>query len=335
MVVAPDGLGDACTGSTHIVLVGVVAEVVAARPHSRHRRGARADEGIEHDVALVGVEVDEALRQLHREGRGVPDLGRPLGCQLPHVERGRHELVGRGGGAMGQAFALPRLLRPGAVEATLAGDDHPLGEVAQGGIARLLVRAPGAAAARTTCLLPDDLASQEQPEAVLQDGDDVGGERPVGLAAEVGHVDSDASSRFEDADALGEDGFEHLQVLEVAAWYVAFTQLGLIGLAGVVGRRRDDQRHGRGTDAIHGAAVAEVDLVDHAGRLYVVVVAQDGRREAGVEVGGVVVLAPRDAECRGGCPAPALGSCRHGCQPSLCRCWSLSCCHTIDPTQGV
>ena len=56
-----------------------------------------------------------------------------------------------------------------------------------------------------SCLVPDDLAPQQQAEAVLQDGDDVGGQRPVRLAAQVGHVDGDAAAGLERAHALGED----------------------------------------------------------------------------------------------------------------------------------
>src|SRR3546814_2219853 len=50
----------------------------------------------------VGVEVDQALGQLDGERRRVPDPRGALGCQLPHVEGGVHELVGRGGGLGGQ-----------------------------------------------------------------------------------------------------------------------------------------------------------------------------------------------------------------------------------------
>ena len=41
------------------------------------------------------------------------------------------------------------------------------------------------------------------------------------------------------AARLGKDRLQHLQVLEIATRYVALAQLGLVGLAGVVGRRRD------------------------------------------------------------------------------------------------
>ena len=211
----------------------------------------------------------------------------------------------------------------------------PLGEVAQGGVARPLVRAPGAAAARAAGLLPDDLAPQQQPEAILQDGDDVGRQRAVGLATEVGDVDRDAPAGLERADALGEDRLQHLQVLEIASL--------VCGLRRARSRRPCPRSTGgevttsetdEAADAVHRAAVAQVDLVDDAGRLDGVVVAQDGGREPGVEVGRVVVLAPGDAERRGGGPAPALGSCGHGCQPFLCRCWSLSCCHTVTLRRG-
>ena len=102
--------GDPLAGRLGVGLVGVVAEVVAAGAHGRHGGGARAHERVEHDVALVGVELDQALRELDRERRRVADAGGALGRQLPHVERGVHELVGRGGGPDGQA-QLPRASR--------------------------------------------------------------------------------------------------------------------------------------------------------------------------------------------------------------------------------
>src|SRR3546814_7111320 len=79
----------------------------------------------------VGVEVDQALGQLDGERRRVPDPRGALGCQLPHVEGGVHELVGRGGGLGGQPPSGAHRRLDGTVEAALAGDHHPLGEVAQ------------------------------------------------------------------------------------------------------------------------------------------------------------------------------------------------------------
>ena len=43
-----------------------------------------------------------------------------------------------------------------------------------------------------------------RPRSVLEDVDDVGRQRAVGLAAEVGHVDGDAAARLEHPGALGE-----------------------------------------------------------------------------------------------------------------------------------
>ena len=51
----------------------------------------------------------------------------------------------------------------------LLGDDDPLGQVAQHRVGRALERPPRAGAAGALGLLPDDLAPQQQPEAVLQD----------------------------------------------------------------------------------------------------------------------------------------------------------------------
>src|SRR5690606_14300587 len=123
--------GDAVPGRLRVGLVGVVAEVVAAGAHGGDSRGAGAHERVQDHVALVRVEDDQALRQLDREGRRVVDPGGALGGQLPHVEGGVEELVGRGGGLVGQAAASPLGPVHGTVEPALAGDHDPLGEVPQ------------------------------------------------------------------------------------------------------------------------------------------------------------------------------------------------------------
>ena len=227
----------------------------------------------------------------------------------------------------------PRARRTGpfrrAVEPTLAGDDHPLGEVAEDRVGRLLERAPGAVAARAARLPPHHLAAEQQPEAVLQDADHVGGQGAVGLAAEVGDVDGDAAPGLELGGALGEDVLEHREVLDVGGRDVALPELLLVGLAGEVGRGRDDERHGRGPHAVHRAGIADVDLVDHAGGLDRVVVAQRGGGEPGVEAAGVVVLPPGHAEAGRAGGSLALRVWSHRGQPSRRSR------HTTDPTEGV
>ena len=177
-----------------------------------------------------------------------------------------------------------------------------------------------------------DLAAQQQPQAVLQDPDDVGRQGSVGLAAEVGHVDGDAAAGLELGDALGEDVFEHREVLDVGGGDVALAKLLLVGLAGEVGRRGDHQRHRRRPHAVHRSGVADVDLIDDAGRLDGVVAAHGGGGEPGVEAAGIVVLAAGHAERGRGRRSLALrvvpGSGHRG-QPSRRSR------HTTDPTKGV
>ena len=159
-----------------------------------HGRPA-AHERVEHEVALVGVEADELLGELHRERRGVPHAPGALGRDRPHVEREGQEVVGDEAALVGQPARGPpaRRLRP--VEAALAGHHHALGDVAQHRVRRAAERAPRAVAGRTLGFSPDDLAPQEETQVVLEDAHDIGGQRTVRLAAEVGDVDGDAPAR--------------------------------------------------------------------------------------------------------------------------------------------
>jgi hypothetical protein len=91
-------------------------------------------------------------------------------------------------------------------------------------------------------LHPHDLATQQQLQFVLQDRDDIGGEAPVGAAAEVGDVDRDAAPRLELADTFGEHLGQHPEVFLVARRDVALAECGLVVLAGEVRRRGHDQR---------------------------------------------------------------------------------------------
>ena len=91
-----------------------------------------------------------------------------------------------------------------AVEAALAGDDHPLGRVAQHRVGRELNEPQAHDPLAPALLLPHHLAAQQQPEVVLQDRRDVGGQIAVRAAAEVGDVDRDPAAGFERARRLGE-----------------------------------------------------------------------------------------------------------------------------------
>ena len=230
-------------------------------------------------------------------------------------------------------LALRRL--EGPVEAALAGDDHPLGDVAEHGVGGALEGAPGARAAGGPALPPHDLAPQQQAE-VLEDLGDVAGQRAVGATAEVGHVDGDAAARLEHPLALGEDPLEHGEVLEVVGGHAVLAQALLVGLAREVGRRRDDQRHRVRLQVLELADVAAVDGVDHGGvvELDGVVGRELGSHEAVVEARGVVALAPRRAEVGGGGGALAAAGpgrraggrggrrCGHGATSSTGGSWS-------------
>ena len=164
------------------------------------------------------------------------DATRALRLDVPHVERGRHELVGVDRVLRRQAAPLAIGAAQRAVEAALARDDDALGRVAQHRIRRAAERSPRAAAGRAFALAPHDLAAQQEAELVLEDADDVGGEAAVGLAAEVGDVHRDAPARLELARALGEHVGEQLEVLDVRARHAVALELLFVLLAREVRR---------------------------------------------------------------------------------------------------
>ncbi len=161
---------------------------------------------------------------------------RALGRDVPHVEGERHEILGHEGVLVGQAFGGALLHRSGPVEATLARDDHPLGDVAQYRIRRAAERSPRARAGGAFALLPDHLTTEQEAEVVLEDADHVGREAAIRLAAEVRDVDRDPAAGLERSDAFGEHIAKQLQVLEVGGRYALAFELLFVLLAREVGR---------------------------------------------------------------------------------------------------
>ena len=219
---------------------------------------------------------------------------------LPHVGGGLHELVASHRDDRRQARLRPCLHVDRAIEAALAGDDHPFGEVAQHRVGGPLEAAPRAVAGGTALLHPHDLAAQQEAQVVLQDRGDVGGQGAIGAAAEVGDVDSDAATRLEHAGALGEHVAQHLQVGHVVGRDVPLAQLGLVRLAGEVGRRGDHQGDAGVGHVGHVAGVTEHDLVDHLRRVDLLVVGDHRRLEPFVERRRVVPLTLAHPEGRRG-----------------------------------
>ena len=221
---------------------------------------------------------------------------------LPHVERGVHELVAVHRRGARQATAFSFGLRHGPVEATLRRDDDPFGQVTQHRVGRPLEAPPCARSRRPPLLDPDDLAAQQQAQVVLEDGRDVGRERTVRATTQVGDVDGDATAGFQFPGALCEDVAQHLEVLEVRRRNMVGVELGLVGLAGEVRRRGDHQGDGAVGHLGHVGRAAVHDAIELTQRGVLrdrVVVGQLGRCESGVEVAGVVPLAPAHTEVRG------------------------------------
>ena len=171
-------------------------------------------------------------------------------------------------------------------------------------------------------LLPDDLAAQEQAEA-LENVDHVTRERAVGLAAEIGDVYRHAASGLELGAALREDVVQHLQVRQIVGGHRSHTESSLVLFTGEVGRGRHHQGHrlvGDVAVAVHVAGVTYPDDVLRPGRRHVGVVGDYRCGEARVEVRRVMALAPADAEpggSRGSPLARAAQRLRRSHTPSL------------------
>ena len=109
--------------------VGIEAHVVALGTHCGHGGRPRSHERIEDQVTPVGVELDQPSGELDRKRRRVADPGGRLRRHVPDIGGGVHELVHRHGAFAGQAGLRPLLGGDGSVEASLGGDDDPLGNI--------------------------------------------------------------------------------------------------------------------------------------------------------------------------------------------------------------
>src|SRR5690242_14286274 len=185
-----------------IAAVDVVADVVPAEIPGGHAGGAGAGEGIEDEVAFEAEEIDEAFRELDREGGWMSGLPGRFGGNLPDREGVAHELLLRDG-----ALSATRPL-----ELSLRIDQDVFVNVAQRRVVRRTERTPRARAVRPARLFPDDLAALEKAEPV-HEARDVRRERDVRAAADVGKIDAGAPARLEDAVRLPKDAPEKLQVI--------------------------------------------------------------------------------------------------------------------------
>ena len=298
---------EALLGKRHVAGVQVVPDSPAPGPEGGHKRAAGTQERVQHQVVAIGVEVDQPSGELHGEGSRVAHPGGLFGVYAPHVEGGLHELVGGDGALRRQAVALALCRRASPVEATLAGDNHPLGHVPQHRVGGPPEGPPGHRSGGALGLLPDHLPPQQQAQFVLEDPDDVGRQAAVRLAAQVRHVDGDPPSGLHDPHALGEHVAEHLEVLEVRRGHAVAFHLQLVVLAHEVGRRGDDEGHRRVRQLVHVPGVAvQATVAQVGGTDDRVVVGQSGGCKPGVEGRGVVVLTSTDAERSGGGRAAPL-----------------------------
>jgi len=169
--------------------VEVVTDALASCAPRRHHRRARAEEWIQHQVTGEGVELNQPLGQL--DGKG---------CRM------LHPVGSLWGMSHTSSVSAMKCRRPECCfrEATLPRD-VPWGSWPDQSVPywpRSPVRSYHAAQGwwvsgtiprhmitRSLTLLPDDLASGQQPEVVLQNGHDIGRQAPIRLASEIGHVD--------------------------------------------------------------------------------------------------------------------------------------------------
>ena len=198
------------------------------------------------------------------------------------------------------------------VEAALAGDDHPLGEVPQHRVGGLAERAPGEGARRPPGLDPDDLTPQEQAQAVLQDAHDVHSQRAVGLAPEVGHVHRDPAPGLQHPGTLR-------RTRPPASGGSRGRSQGCDPRPGParrpcreVRRRGHHEGHRTAGHPGHGPGVAGDDDIGLERRLDRGVIGQLRRGEPGVEVTGVVVGPAGHAE---GGRGRGLATVGHGSPP--------------------
>ncbi len=195
-------------------------------------RGARAHERIEHEVAAVGVELDQSLWELDRERGRVADATGALGGDVPHVGRPGHEVFFGDRVLIRKITPVPFRLGQRPIEATLGRDHHPLGEVAEHRVRCALEASP-----RHSC--PKRLrlcATRSRPGAAtrgLPRG--CGSRRPAsdryGLRPRLAMLTAMRPPGSSFSRALGEHVAEHREVVDVGGRDVAFAQGLLVLLA--------------------------------------------------------------------------------------------------------
>jgi len=152
-------------------------------------------------------------------------------------------------------------------------------------------------------LLPDDLTSQQHAELILENMDDVCRQAAIRLAAKVRHVDGHPAAWLEHLETACKDLVQHLEVVEVCrgncgpvAASVRVASYGkFIVFSNEIRWRSHDQRHT--VLRQHFVDLATVHDADWLGKHVVidrcngVVVADHGRREAGIERRAVMTFA--------------------------------------------
>ncbi len=230
----------------------------------------------------------------------MPHPHRALGRDVPHVQRQRHEVVG----PMLLSWGSPSRRRSLGLRA------RPKRPLLATMTRSVTSRSTGLAAERNEPQAHEPLAPSPFCHTISPRGSrcrsscrmrhDVGRQAAIRLAPEVGHVDRDAAAGLEHPLALGEDVAQQRQVLDVGPGHPRAVELLLVLLAGEVRRRGDDEGDRVVRQRVHAAGVTA--QAGHPGlvRGHVLVGAELGGLEAGVEGVGDVRLAAPDTEIGGG-----------------------------------
>ena len=252
-----------------------------ARFFRDHGHGSRSAKRVQHDVAPVTVEFDEAIDEFLREGGGVGFVScfRSFALRLWRIQAGQERLPSSRFG-----LNLPKAVR--VIDELIAGDiglcsialqlpvslrkhQHVLPTRNNVGIARAFPRTPRGTAAHRL-FVPQDLRAHDEPERtqlrghVVVDGLEV-------LDAGRRNVQREAAAVHEDAVKFAPHRQQPRQIFVVGHAVV----MAVIFQPHVVRRRGDRQMHASlRQPAQNGAEVAANDAILPAGFLHAPLIAQ-------------------------------------------------------------
>src|SRR5680860_624895 len=109
--------------------IGIEADVVAVGTNRRNSGTSRSHERIEHYIALVRVELNQALRECDWKGRGMAYTSCAFGRDLPQVGSSLQELIARDRRRRREIGLVPLFRLQCPVKTALTGNHDPLSDV--------------------------------------------------------------------------------------------------------------------------------------------------------------------------------------------------------------